>query len=144
MGRLRGPIPILIVDTSAILAVFLLEPEHEAIEAALAAAEVIEMSAATYVELGTVFCRRHPSDPVAARRRMDAYLTRARVGLAPFDAAQARVAVDARIRFGKGLGGPGKLNLGDTYAYALAKVRNAPLLYVGDDFNQTDIASALA
>lgn len=76
--------------------------------------------------------------------RLDAFLAASRVQVVPFDEAQARAALEARIRFGRGLGGPGKLNLGDTYAYALAKVRNAPLLFVGDDFAQTDIASALA
>ena len=144
MGRIRGAIPILVIDTSALIAVFQLEPAGERVETALAAASRIEISAASYVEAGTVMAARRPRDPSAALSVLAAYLARARIEVAPFDEDQARAALEARIRFGKGLGGPGKLNLGDTYAYALAKVRNAPLLFVGDDFAQTDVTPALA
>lgn len=51
--------------------------------------------------------------------------------------------MQARIRFGKGFGAAAGLNFGDCFAYALAKTRNAPLLYAGDDFRATDIASPL-
>lgn len=63
--------------------------------------------------------------------------------MAPLDEAQARLALEARIRFGKGFGAKANLNLGDSFAYALAKSLDAPLLYVGDDFRQTDVKSAL-
>lgn len=56
--------------------------------------------------------------------------------------AIGRLAADAFLRFGKGRH-PAGLNLGDCFAYALAKSLNAPLLYKGDDFGRTDIASAL-
>jgi ribonuclease VapC len=46
--------------------------------------------------------------------------------------------------YGKGSGHPAGLNFGDVFSYALAKVRGLPLLYKGDDFSQTDIASALS
>jgi ribonuclease VapC len=55
----------------------------------------------------------------------------------------ARIAMQARIRFGKGFGAAAALNFGDCFAYALAKAHNAPLLYIGNDFAATDIASAL-
>jgi len=61
----------------------------------------------------------------------------------PLDAEQAALAADAFLRFGKGRH-PARLNLGDCFSYALAKSMNAPLLYKGDDFSRTDIASALA
>ena len=62
--------------------------------------------------------------------------------LASIDAAQASVALEARIRFGRGMGDGGVLNFGATFAYALAKVNAAPLLFTGNDFSRTDIAAA--
>ena len=62
--------------------------------------------------------------------------------LASIDAGQARVALEARIRFGRGMGHGGALNFGDTFAYALAKVNAAPLLCTGDDFGRTDVRRA--
>jgi ribonuclease VapC len=59
------------------------------------------------------------------------------------DPVQARLAVAARLQFGKRFGHRKGLNHGDTFAYALAKTRGAPLLYVGDDFAWTDIEPAL-
>jgi len=52
-------------------------------------------------------------------------------------------AYSAFVAFGKGSGHPASLNFGDLFSYALAKVRGLPLLYKGDDFSQTDIASAI-
>ena len=49
----------------------------------------------------------------------------------------------AFVAFGKGSGHPAGLNFGDVFSYALAKVRGLPLLFKGDDFSQTDIASAV-
>ena len=56
---------------------------------------------------------------------------------------QIRIARDASIRFGKGMGHPAQLNFGDCFSYALAKSLNVPLLYKGADFAKTDIVSAL-
>lgn len=63
--------------------------------------------------------------------------------LVPVDEEQTRIALDARIRFGKGFGHSAKLNFGDCFSYALAKTLRAPLLYTGDDFDRTDVRSAL-
>ena len=52
--------------------------------------------------------------------------------------------MEARIRFGKGMGAGGRLNFGDAFSYALAKSNGAPLLFTGDDFSRTDIEDALA
>jgi len=65
-------------------------------------------------------------------------LYRARVEIVPVDEDQAQIARSAWRRFGKGRH-PAALNYGDCFAYALAKSRSAPLLFVGDDFAQTDI-----
>jgi ribonuclease VapC len=61
----------------------------------------------------------------------------------PFDEAQVKMAADAFDRYGKGLGSKAQLNLSDCAAYALAKTLNAPLLFKGDDFADTDIQRAL-
>ena len=58
-------------------------------------------------------------------------------------AGEAKVGAEAFRKFGKGSGHPAKLNFGDCFAYALAKQLDAPLLYKGDDFAQTDVRSAL-
>jgi ribonuclease VapC len=54
-----------------------------------------------------------------------------------------RIAIEAFDRFGRGRGHPAKLNFGDCMAYAVAKAHQVPLLYKGDDFAKTDIATAL-
>ncbi len=65
------------------------------------------------------------------------------IEVAEAEPAQGLLAADAFMRFGKGRH-PARLNLGDCFSYALAKSLNAPLLYKGDDFGQTDIVSAVA
>ena len=70
-------------------------------------------------------------------------LDEAGIRVAVLDEAQARMALEARIRFGKGFGARAKLNFGDSFAYALAKSLNAPLLFIGEDFHHTDITPAL-
>ncbi|MBI1181776.1 MAG: PIN domain nuclease [Alphaproteobacteria bacterium] len=66
-----------------------------------------------------------------------------RIGVEPVDRTQARIVLEARIRFGRGMGHGGALNVGDCFSCALAKVLGAPLLYIGDDFAMTDVVSAL-
>jgi len=71
-------------------------------------------------------------------------LDRAGISLAPIDETQAREALRARVRYGRGFGHAARLNYSDCFAYALAKTRNLPLLFIGDDFTHTDVVSALA
>jgi ribonuclease VapC len=66
------------------------------------------------------------------------------VQIADVTAPQALLAREAYRDFGKGSGHPARLNFGDCFAYALAKERDEPLLYKGDDFGHTDVGSALA
>jgi ribonuclease VapC len=75
-------------------------------------------------------------------RELDLLLYRARIDIVPLDQDQAEIARIAWRRFGKGRH-PAALNYGDCFAYALAKSRRLPLLYIGDDFSQTDIETAL-
>ena len=84
---------------------------------------------------------------VAAMRQLTAPLGELVQGLhlevVPVDAAQARAIGDAYRRWGKGAHSA-RLNSGDCFAYTLAIRRGLPLLFVGDDFSQTDVRSALA
>jgi ribonuclease VapC len=101
------------------------------------------MSVASYLEVGTVLAGRRLADRGKAVDDLDAFLSEAGIDLAPVDAAQARLALRARIVYGRGMGHGGALNFGDAFSYALAKSFDAPLLFVGDDFSETDIAAAL-
>ncbi|MFI4973528.1 MAG: type II toxin-antitoxin system VapC family toxin [Caulobacterales bacterium] len=132
------------VDSSAIVAIRFGEPLAGVLFERLKADSAPIMSVANYVETGQVLAQRRPGSPAAALDRFHELLSRAGIVLAPIDEVQARVALEARIRYGRGFGHRARLNYSDCFAYALAKVRGAPLLFVGDDFTHTDIVSALA
>ena len=130
----------MIVDSSSIVAIMLSEPDAADHLAALTAAKSPRMSAATYVETGIV---ADSSRNAADGRRLDALLREARVIIEPVTETQALIARQAYRDFGRGSGHPAGLNLGDCFAYALAKDLGEPLLYKGDDFARTDVRSAL-
>ena len=73
---------------------------------------------------------------------MDALLTGFGIQIVAVTEDQARHAREASRRYGRG-NHPAKLNLGDCFAYALAKARREPLLFKGDDFRQTDVEAAI-
>lgn len=98
---------------------------------------------ANYVEAGTVMAGRRRTDPRQALIDLDRMMQTLKIRRVPVDSEQAVAPLEARIRIGRGMGHGGMLNFGDTFAYALARVRNAPLLFVGDDFAKTDVISAL-
>jgi len=128
-----------IVDTSAIMAILQGEKEAPAFGDALSGAESIAIAAPTLVELGLVAEGRAGE---AVRPRIDRLLQSIRAEVVPFTAEHASVALDAWRRYGKGRH-PAGLNLGDCFAYALAKARNEPLLFKGDDFARTDVKAVL-
>lgn len=131
---------MMVIDTSAIIAFLFDEPEAEAIESALTAANGCTMSAFTLFECRTVLWRRiGPS----ALGELELLLQAAHIAIAPFDAEQSAMAFDAYRRYGKGSGHPAQLNLGDCAAYALAVLREAPLLFKGADFIHTDVMRCL-
>jgi len=129
-----------VVDTSAIIAIVLNEPEAPLLIEALGNASRAAMSAATRVELAAVLARGlSPEDARRAERVVD----RAGIEIVPFDANQARIASDAYRTFGRGSGHAANLNLGDCFSYALAIARDEPLLFTGNDFGHTDVRSAM-
>ena len=129
----------MIVDTSAIVALIVGEPQADEI-ARLLTTGPARMSAATRVELHAVANGRLSP---AQQRRVDRLLEECQVEIVPFTAEQARLAGDALRDFGRGTGHWAQLNLGDAYAYALAADTGEPLLFVGDDFGHTDLEAAL-
>ncbi len=130
----------MVVDTSALLAILLDEPERRELNEAIEAAETCTMSAATLVEVSIVVESRFGA---AGLRDLDHYLERAGVELAAVDREQALMARRAFSRFGRGRHSAG-LNYGDCFSYALATVLGEPLLFKGDDFARTDVTPAVA
>lgn len=125
----------MVVDTSALVALLLGEPEAPAIATAFEAAGPAVISVATLVEATIVVESRLGADGVL---RLDEVLRAAEIATVAVDEAQARAASDAWRSFGKGRH-PAALNLGDCFTYALAQVRDEPILCVGDGFGRTDI-----
>ena len=130
----------MIVDTSAIIAILRAEPERERCLWALERALHRIVSAGTLLE-ATVVADRMPSPTFALR--FDQFLLDQGVTVEPVTENQVKIARLAYRRYGKGRDHPAKLNFGDCFAYALARDKNEPLLFVGDDFTHTDIRSAL-
>jgi ribonuclease VapC len=130
----------MIVDTSALLAVFFDEPEAEDFARAIARAEVSKMSAANLLEAAIVADSQ--SDPRAGRQ-VDALVANFRLRIEPVTEEQVRIAHQAYLDFGRG-NHPAGLNFGDCFAYALAKATGEPLLFKGDDFGHTDVQAAVA
>jgi ribonuclease VapC len=126
----------MVIDTSAILAWLKDEPARDRIVAGLEAHPVRRMSSVSLLEAQIVVRgREHP----ALLDKLDRFLQEIAVIVVPFDESQSRLAADAFQRYGKGQGHPAQLNLGDCAVYALAKTTNEPLLFIGNDFSQTDI-----
>lgn len=128
----------MVLDTSAILAILFDEPERQSFVARIADAPRRLISSATVLESSIVVEARRGE---SAGRELDLLLHRAVVQTVAPDDEQTQLARAAWRRFGKGRH-PAGLNFGDVFAYALAKATGEPLLFKGDDFSQTDVASA--
>lgn len=143
---------MIVIDTSALIAIFRLEPEADALLKAIVAARKRAMSALSVLEASMVMSGARGTARTGATRGygesadrfepLDAFLVEAGIEIVPFDAEQARLARDAFLRFGKGRH-KASLNLGDCASYAAAKAKAAPLLYKGEDFRHTDLLAVL-
>jgi len=127
----------MVVDTSALVAILLLEQDARAYADAIAGAESTVMSAASCAELTIVAISRG----TRGRAELEATLTDALIEIVPVTIDQAHIAADAYERYGRGRH-PAALNFGDCFAYALAKSGNEPLLFKGADFGLTDVVRA--
>ena len=124
------------VDTSALMAIVLNEPEADACVFALEAEDDLLISAGTVAEALIVAARRNVGDEM---EHLIGGLGFEIVNVTP---VSARRIAGAYARWGKGIH-PAALNFGDCFAYEVAKERGCRLLYVGEDFAQTDVESVL-
>jgi ribonuclease VapC len=129
----------MILDSSAIVAIARHESGFRELVEAIAGAPSVTVSAGTWFESSIVLAASNVPN-------VDGFLERfreqANLEIVPFTAEHATAALAAWRAFGKG-NHPARLNFGDCIAYATAKLANEPLLFVGDDFAQTDVASGL-
>lgn len=130
---------MIVVETSALIALLFAEPNAEAIAGKISNSPGAVMPASAYVEASLVYCGRNGP---AGLQRLDELIANLALEIIPFTRAHARAAADASLRFGKGRHTAG-LNFGDCMSYAVAKVEDLPLLYVGADFAMTDVAGVL-
>jgi ribonuclease VapC len=130
------------VDASAIVAVIAREPGCERLIDALQGPGPRHTSGVAVFEAVMALNRIRPDTVEATERLVHAFLDAGGIVPIPIDADETAAAVEAHARYGKGRH-PARLNLGDCFAYACAKVHGVPLLFVGDDFPQTDIRAAL-
>lgn len=127
----------MVVDPSALIAVLRDEPDRETIVECIQSAESICMSVVSFVEASIVIHHRNRIDGLLD---LDLLISKAGIELVSCDSNQAYIARSAFRTYGKGQH-PASLNFSDCFSYALAKTRNEPLLYKGQDFSQTDIES---
>ena len=129
----------MVLDTSALLALLLDEPEAEEFRAAVEEDATRLVSAATLLETALVIEARK-GEP--GGRELDALIHKADVVVVPVDAEHISEARRAYRRFGKGRHAAG-LNFGDVFAYALARTSGEALLFKGDDFAKTDVGRVI-
>lgn len=129
----------MVIDTSALVAILLDEPERRSFVEAIAADPVRLLSAGSLVECGILIEARRGEH---AGRELDLFLHRARVVVVPVDERHVELARHAWRKYGKGRH-PAGLNYGDCFAYALAADRGEPLLFKGEDFARTELIAVV-
>ena len=125
----------MVVDTSALLAIFLAEPERKQFLDAITQGDTRYISAANVLETGIVLEARRGE---SAGREFDLFLHHAKFEIVPVDSDQIEIARLAWRKYGKGRH-PAGLNFGDCFAYALAHVEGCPILTLDADFRAADI-----
>ena len=129
---------MIVVDTSALMAILEDEPELDRFVTLIANDDDVVIAAPTYLEFMMVSISRRGGEH---RATSDELLQRLSIRVIGWSQEMADIATETFIRFGKGRH-PAQLNFGDCMAYALAKSFDAPLLFKGNDFSLTDIESA--
>jgi len=128
----------MVIDSSALLAIVLEEPDSSVYASAISNSPACWLSAASLVEVSIVLTRRRSNNPTVV---LDTLIESQQIVIVPVDHEQALLAREAFVRFGKGRH-PAALNFGDCFSYALARQISEPLLYKGRDFSLTDITAA--
>jgi len=131
---------MIVIDTSALVAILNHEPERTAFFQAIIAADRCLVSAVTYQEAGHVLFARHG---VNGMYDLEDFLALIKAEIIPHDMHLAALALEAFRRYGKGIDPKARLNFCDCAVYALAKAMQAPLLFKGDDFTATDVQACL-
>ncbi|MGC1862975.1 MAG: type II toxin-antitoxin system VapC family toxin, partial [Methylocystis sp.] len=131
---------MIVIDTSALVAILNHEPERTAFFQAIIAADRCLVSAVTYQEAGHVLFARHG---VNGLYDLEDFLALIKAEIIPHDMHLAALALEAFRRYGKGIDPKARLNFCDCAVYALAKAMQAPLLFKGDDFTATDVQACL-
>ncbi len=130
----------MVIDTSAIFAAIAGEADSSIYRRAIVSAPLRLISAVTLLETQIVLMSRSGSDSIPILHEL---IERAAIAVIPFDEPMAKIAFDAFRRYGKGQGHKAQLNIVDCATYALAKTRDLPVLFKGNDFAATGIRSAL-
>ena len=129
----------MIIDASAIIAVVFSEPDADLYNRAIQDSfDDLLISPINFLEAAVRADQRGPE----ASEAFDEMIRVSAIQIADVTGQQALLARETYQRYGKG-NHRARLNLGDCFAYALAKTRNEPLLYKGNDFSQTDVKAAL-
>ena len=126
----------MIVDSSALIAILRDEPEQEELRAAL------EISQDSYISAGTLIEVRIMATSLGILDELNALISEFEIRVVPVDEHQSSIAIAGFVNYGKGRH-PAALNFGDLFAYALAKMRDEPLLFKGNDFAKTDVKRAI-
>ena len=129
----------MILDTSPLVAILAREEDSETYIQAISRAGKCRISAGNFIELSIVIDSQFGAE---VAQQSDALFRRVRIVVEPVTVEQAHLARQAFHDFGKGRHAA-KLNFGDCFAYALAKITGEPLLFKGEDFKKTDVVSAL-
>jgi len=130
------------VDASAIVAILIREPDAEVLATILGRSRSPMTSPIAVFEAALAICRNRRSTVAEAQEDVAQFLVAAGIRTVSITEGDAATALDAFSRYGKGQGHPAQLNLGDCFAYAVAKNHGAHLLFKGNDFSRTDIRSA--
>ncbi len=128
------------VDSSALVAIVMGEPEREAFMDCILDSDQVLISTATLLETRIVLYNRKQYPGIT---NLNEFLSQARMFYVEPDMSMIELAFNAFLFYGKGHGHKAQLNLGDLFSYALAKSRGIPLLFKGEDFALTDIVSAV-
>ena len=132
------------VDASAAVAILTNEPQRSALLRCLDGTSDLITSPLAVFEMVAALTRRRAQPAEMSADQVRAFLDTAGISIVPITDADGQEALAAFARYGKGQGHPAQLNLGDCFAYACARTRDVPLLFVGNDFSQTDIGAGMA
>jgi ribonuclease VapC len=128
----------MVIDSSALLAILFDEAEQRLFNEKIEADAVRFVSAASYLEVAIIIDDRLGYE---GARDLTLFIAEAEIEIIPVTLEQAEIAREAYRNYGRG-NHPARLNYGDCFAYALAKATQQALLFKGDDFAKTDIATA--